>query len=345
MKISDISKKNIFLIICLSILTLSIFLLHEVIYPFVLAFILAYVLSPLTEKLCYYLPRSLSSFFSVIIFVLIVLLILSLIIPIVLVQFQKIALLAPEYITKLSDLIYSDFGFIFKNETLRSDNFLNIIKLFLIKIGNTGYDFLQGGMLLLNGIFDIFLILILSFYMLYELKNVKFFILNMTKNTSFKFLSVIIDDVNLTLSNYIRGQGLICLFLSVFYSILLYFTSLDFGIILGLFVGIISFIPYIGATLGFFIAIILGVIQFGIDYELIIILFIFIFGQVLESYYLTPKLVGDAIRLNPIWIIFALSIGGNYFGFVGILMAIPLAGIIGVISRHLFNLLFNNNKK
>ena len=76
-----------------------------------------------------------------------------------------------------------------------------------------------------------------------------------------------------------------------------------------------------------------------------IILLIFIFGQILESYYLTPKLVGDAIKLNPIWIIFALSIGGNYFGFVGILMAIPLAGIIGVISRHLFNLLFNNNKK
>lgn len=345
MKISEITKKNIFLLICLSLLITSFFILYEVIYPFVLAFILAYLLSPLTEKLNFYLPRSLAAFISIILFILIVFCVLSLIIPIIIVQFEKIVILAPQYISKLSEYIYSNFSFIIKEKSLNSDNFLNFVKLFLIKIGKTGYDFFQGSIIFLNGIFDVFFTLILSFYMLLELKNVKKFTLNLTNLTSFSFFSNILEDINLTLSNYIRGQGLICLTLSIFYSLLLYLTGLDFGIILGIFVGIISFIPYIGATIGVFIALVLGGIQFGLNHELLLILLVFIFGQLFESYYLTPKFVGDAIKLNPIWIIFALSIGGNFFGFIGILISIPLAAIIGVISRYWFNSLFIDIKK
>merc|ERR1712023_293015 len=80
-----------------------------------------------------------------------------------------------------------------------------------------------------------------------------------------------------------------------------------------------------------------GLVQFGYDFELLIILITFIVGQLLESYFLTPKLVGEAVKLNPIWIIFALSFGGGFFGFIGILMAIPVAAIIGVIARFYFN--------
>ena len=77
---------------------------------------------------------------------------------------------------------------------------------------------------------------------------------------------------------------------------------------------------------------------------LIIILITFIIGQLLESYFLTPKLVGEAVKLNPIWIIFALSVGGGFFGFIGILMAIPVAAIIGVIARFYFNHIFDDSK-
>ena len=187
MKISEITKKNIFLLICLSLLITSFFILYEVIYPFVLAFILAYLLSPLTEKLNFYLPRSLAAFISIILFILIVFCVLSLIIPIIIVQFEKIVILAPQYISKLSEYIYSNFSFIIKEKSLNSDNFLNFFKLFLIKIGKTGYDFFQGSIIFLNGIFDVFFTLILSFYMLLELKNVKNFTLNLTNLTSFSF--------------------------------------------------------------------------------------------------------------------------------------------------------------
>ena len=167
---------------------------------------------------------------------------------------------------------------------------------------------------------------------------------NITKNSSFSFFSIILEEINLTLSKYIRGQISVCLCLSIFYSLILNFLSLEFGFILGLFIGLISFIPYIGAFLGCFLALILGLVQFGYGFELLITLTTFIIGQLLESYYLTPKLVGEAVKLNPIWIIFALSVGGGFFGFIGILMAIPVAAIIGVIARFYFNYIFDDSK-
>ena len=213
-----------------------------------------------------------------------------------------------------------------------------------MKIGDAGYNFFKGGLLILNSLFDIFLILIITFYMLLEMKNIRSFFNNITKNSSFSFFSIILEDINLTLSKYIRGQISVCLCLAVFYSLILHFISLEFGFILGLFIGLISFIPYIGAFLGCSLALILGSVQFGYSFELLIILITFIIGQLLESYFLTPKLVGEAVKLNPIWIIFALSVGGGLFGFVGILMAIPVAAIIGVITRFYFNYIFDDPK-
>ena len=111
---------------------------------------------------------------------------------------------------------------------------------------------------------------------------------------------------------------------------------MKFGILLGIFAGIISFVPFIGAFLGGGLTIILGFSQFGLSFELTILLLIFVFGQLLESYYLTPKLVGDAIKLSPIWIIFALSTGAFLSGFVGVLISLPVAAVLGVIVRYYF---------
>ena len=128
--------------------------------------------------------------------------------------------------------------------------------------------------------------------------------------------------------------------LSVIYSVALFLVGLKFGILLGLFAGLISFVPYLGSFLGGGLTLILGFTQFGISPQLIYVLIIFIFGQLLESYFLTPKLVGEAIKLNPIWIIFALMTGAYLSGFVGVLISLPIAAIIGVVVRHYFKKLF-----
>ena len=101
-----------------------------------------------------------------------------------------------------------------------------------------------------------------------------------------------------------------------------------------------GFASFVGAFLGGGLTIILGFAQFGVSFELLILLLIFISGQLLESYYLTPKLVGDAIKLNPVWILFALSTGAFLSGFVGVLISLPVAAVLGVIVRYYFIKLF-----
>ena len=342
MKIFEENKQNIFLIICLIILTLTIFVFYKLTYPFVLAFILAYLLGPINQRLSSLMPSAISSFVSLVIFVVIVFLISSLAIPVILVQFEKITMNVPKYINYINETILPYLKSIFGQKKINEEDLFKLLELFFIKIGDAGYNFFKGGILLLNSLFDIFLILIIAFYMLLEMKNIRSFFNKITKNSSFSFFSTILEEINLTLSKYIRGQISVCLCLSIFYSLTLNFLSLEFGFILGLFVGLISFIPYIGAFLGCFLALILGLVQFGYSFELLIILIIFIIGQLLESYFFTPKLVGKAVQLNSIWIIFALSVGGGFFGFVGILMAIPVAAIIGVIFRFYFSYIFDD---
>ena len=155
------------------------------------------------------------------------------------------------------------------------------------------------------------------------------------------FFPGLLEEINQNLSRYLKG--LICMILSIYYATTLFLMSLDFGIILGIFAGLISFIPYVGAFLGLIIAILLGFTQFGLSFILVAIILVFLFGQIIESYYLSPKFIGEAIKLNPLWIIFSLSCGGHLFGILGVLIAIPFAAIIGVIVRYWFNSVFDKN--
>ena len=186
----------------------------------------------------------------------------------------------------------------------------------------------------------ILLIFIISFYMSLEFNKIKLFLYDFANKSHFQDFPILIKEIDQVLAKFIRGQGLVCIILSVFYGIGLFLVGIKFGIILGIFAGIISFIPFVGAFLGGGFTLILGLTQFGMSFELLTLLLIFVFGQLFESYYLTPKLVGDAIKLNPIWIIFALSTGAFLAGFVGILISLPVAAVLGVLVRYYFIKLF-----
>ena len=108
-----------------------------------------------------------------------------------------------------------------------------------------------------------------------------------------------------------------------------------FGILIGILTGIFTFVPYVGALTGFVTALIIAFFQFSDWMPLLIVAAIFIVGQTIESYFLTPRLVGEGVGLHPVWIIFALLAGGALFGFTGVLLAVPIAAIIGVLSRFL----------
>lgn len=139
--------------------------------------------------------------------------------------------------------------------------------------------------------------------------------------------------VNQTLAGFARGQSLVCLILGIYYAGSLAIIGLPFGIVIGLIAGILTFIPYVGSLTGFGVSMAIAIGQFQDPWWVLLVAAVFGVGQILEGNFLTPKLVGDRVGLHPVWIIFALLAGGALFGFLGLLLAVPVASVIGVAVR------------
>ena len=140
-----------------------------------------------------------------------------------------------------------------------------------------------------------------------------------------------IDDA---LASFIRGMGTVCLILGTYYAVALMLVGLQFGLVVGFVAGLITFIPYLGALIGGALAIGLALFQFWGDWVSIgLVAGIFVLGQTIEGNILTPKLVGDSVGLHPVWLLLALSVFGALFGFIGLLVAVPMAAVIGVLAR------------
>jgi predicted PurR-regulated permease PerM len=143
-------------------------------------------------------------------------------------------------------------------------------------------------------------------------------------------------EIDRTLSGYIRGQLNVCMILGLIYGIGLAICGLNFGFLIGFLTGIMSFIPYVGMLSGVIVAVIVGLFQAGFGlFEFAVMGAVFLIGQLLESNLLTPKLVGDRIGLHPIWVIFGLFACGILFGFMGLLFAVPITAIVGVVVKFL----------
>ena len=142
------------------------------------------------------------------------------------------------------------------------------------------------------------------------------------------------SEIDGTLSSFVRGMGTVCLILGTYYAIALMLVGLQFGLVVGFVAGALTFIPYLGALIGGALAIGLALFQFWGDWVSIgLVAGVFGLGQVIEGNVLTPKLVGSSVGLHPVWLILALSVFGTLFGFVGMLVAVPLAAALGVLAR------------
>jgi predicted PurR-regulated permease PerM len=141
-------------------------------------------------------------------------------------------------------------------------------------------------------------------------------------------------EIDAAIAGFVRGQSLVCLILGTFYAVALTLSGLNFGLLIGLISGLITFIPYVGSLTGLILALGVAVAQFWPQYtSILVVLGIFLVGQFLEGNVLAPKLVGKSVGLHPVWLIFALLAFGYLFGFVGLLVAVPLAATIGVLAR------------
>jgi predicted PurR-regulated permease PerM len=144
----------------------------------------------------------------------------------------------------------------------------------------------------------------------------------------------VVRDIDSAIAGFVRGQAVICLLLAAFYGIGLTLVGLHFGFLIGIATGFLSFIPYVGAMTGFLVAAIVAIAQFWPNFgSVALVAVVFALGQVLEGYVLSPKLVGAKVGLHPVWMMFALLAFGYLMGFIGLMIAIPLAATVGVLLR------------
>jgi predicted PurR-regulated permease PerM len=153
----------------------------------------------------------------------------------------------------------------------------------------------------------------------------------------------ILSEIDELLSQYLRGQLLVIAVLSIYYSMGLYFLGVTGAIALGLFTGLAIFIPYIGYGVALILALLSALLQAETGVSILAVLALYIVGQTIESFFLTPQLVGEKIGLHPVLVVFALILFGGWFGFFGILLALPMSAIVLVLGRHLMTFYKNSS--
>jgi predicted PurR-regulated permease PerM len=191
----------------------------------------------------------------------------------------------------------------------------------------------QGGAALVNTVSLIVITPLVAFYLLRDWDRIVAAIDGWLPRDFADDIRKVASDIDRAIAAFVRGQGTVCLFLAAFYGVGLTLVGLDFGLLVGIGTGLISFIPYFGMLIGMATAIGIAFTQFGDWVPFALVLGVFAAGQVLESFFLTPKLVGGQVGLHPVWVIFALMAGGAGFGFTGVLLAVPVASAIAVLIR------------
>lgn len=141
------------------------------------------------------------------------------------------------------------------------------------------------------------------------------------------------QEIDRTIAAWVRGQATVCVLLGAWYGIGLTMIGLEFGLVVGFLTGLISFVPYFGMGVGLAVALGIAFAQFSGWVPFALVVGVFGAGQVVDAYFLTPRLVGEKVGLHPVWVIFALLAGGALFGFTGVLLAVPVAAVIGVLVR------------
>ncbi len=193
---------------------------------------------------------------------------------------------------------------------------------------------LSGGLALFNLMSLLIITPLVTFYMLNDWDRMVARVDGWLPRDHVETVRTISRDINTAMAGFIRGQGTVCLLLGTFYAIALIAAGLNFGLLIGLTAGLLSFVPFVGAAVGGVLAIATALVQFWPDWvHVLIIAAIFAAGQFIEGNFLSPRLVGRSIGVHPVWLMFALLAFGYLFGFAGVLLAVPLAAAIGVLSR------------
>jgi len=316
--------------------------------PFIVATGLAYVFQPLVGHLeKFHFPRWIGALVVTCFMLAAISVFFIYTAPILYEQLTKLIFKIPAYLRQLQEVVQTLFNTL--NDRIPAE-YSNQIQHAIQSISkdlvawlfaNTQFAF-QGGLTLIHYLTIVLLIPVLTFYLMKDwpklIDSIGYYIPPQNK----KVVIQQAKKIDITLASFARGQALVCMILAAYYSIALHILGIDFGALIGSLAGIFAFIPYVGALLGFSISAAIAFLQaspwlFGDSGSIALfggVTIVFAVGQFLEGVILSPNIVGKSIKLHPLWIMFALFLGGHVFGFAGVLVATPAAGAIAVLLRY-----------
>jgi predicted PurR-regulated permease PerM len=313
---------------------------RTILLPFVAGMALAYFLDPVADWLE---RRGLSRLMATVVilvgFVLMFAIALMIVIPLIISQFAEFAQILPQYITQLQQLIASPENsflphWIVTQIQTAKENFSSLMSEGAGFLGGLLNQLWNSGKTIVDVISLLIITPVVAFYILLDWDRMVAKVDSWIPRDQVTTIRQLAREMDDAVSGFIRGQGSLCLILGIFYAVGLSVVGLNFGLLIGFVAGMISFIPYIGSLVGLVLSVGVALMQFWPDYPWIIaVMCVFFAGQFIEGNILQPKLVGSSVGLHPVWLMFALLAFGAMFGFVGLLIAVPAAAVVGVLVR------------
>lgn len=319
---------------------LMLYQLRVILLPFVLGMMIAYLLDPVVDRLQRYgLSRIVSTMLVTVgFFIAFTALILALS-PLVAEQLMGFISTIPDLVEQASLLYNQQVDQVLhavpddQVATIK-DVFGNLTNMAVGMLSTLVNNLFSSGASLLNLISMLLLTPIVAFYCLKDWDHMLRVIDNLLPRKYVKTVRAQINEIDVTISGFLRGQVLVCTVLAIYYALALTIVGLPFGLLVGALTGALVIIPYVGWLSGFLIALALAYVHGDAAYHLLMtVAVIYLIGQAVESYFLTPKMVGDRVGLHPLWLIFGMLAGGVLLGFVGVLLAVPITAVIGVLTR------------
>ncbi|MCY0146446.1 AI-2E family transporter [Hoeflea sp. G2-23] len=312
---------------------------RSILLPFIAGMALAYFLDPVADWFERRgLSRLMATLMILICFVTLFAIALVVLIPILVTQAADLGGRIPGYITELQVLLSSDSILIpdWMSGQLAQikDSFAALLKEGAGFVGTIFQQIWNSGMALLD-IAALFVVTpVVAFYLLLDWDRMVEKVDSWIPRDQVDTVRDLARQIDRAIAGFVRGQGSVCLILGVIYAVGLSLVGLNFGLLIGLFAGVISFIPYVGSMVGLVLALVVAIVQFWPDFFMIgAVIAVFAVGQFFEGNILQPRLVGSSVGLHPVWLMFALFAFGALFGFVGMMIAVPAAASVGVLVR------------
>jgi len=350
-KASNSSLSSVFinpwvrLVLIIAAFSASVFLIYymrSIFFPLVLAFVIAYVLDPVVDRLSKpFFPRALISGLLVLILIVVFILILIYFVPKLFGEVLNFFKSIPDYVEKIKTLLEPHIQKLHEKYPIEVDKIINSLSAEVEKklpdIAESATNiFLNTFTNLLSfilGLIKLIFIPIFTFFLLKDIDKIRTWTRNHLPFRHKDKIVSLVNEIDTVLGSYLRGQLLICLVVGFYYSIGFILIGVPFGLMFGILIGAVNFVPYMGVFVGVIPALLLTLAETGSFTKILMIFILYAAQQIWDGMYLTPSILGKKVGLHPVFILLSLMIFGKLFGIIGILIAVPSAAVLKVLIK------------